>query len=95
MKVIKQVGKPNAEEIDLEWANDNAQKSYDLLFGYLDVIKEKNPDLEKCVDGAKNCANTMVNMIKLAVLLSDPDEVLKTVFYEFPVEIFEKDDEES
>ena len=92
-KVIKQTTINDAEEITLEWANSNAQKSYDLLMGYLDVIKEKHPEVEKSVVGAKDCANMMVNMIKLAVLLSDPDEVLKTVFFEFPVEIIEKDDE--
>ena len=89
-KVIRQKGKDS--EIDLNWAVDRAQESYELLFNYLDELAMPHKVNEKqvLVDNSKTLVNSLVRALKMATVLSSEDAVLNSLFPGFDVEIVEK-----
>lgn len=82
-KVIKQAGKD--EEITLEWAVENAQKSYNAIFEVFDELVKPKQTKEKkeLTEIGKKMTNNLVRSLKMATLLSDEKAVLNSIFGEF------------
>jgi len=93
-KVIKQVGKES--EMTLDWAVEQAQSAYNVIFETLDALV--NPlltteDRSDLVNNCKSVTNSLVKSLKIATLLSSEEAVLNSIFGEFEgidVEVVEK-----
>lgn len=95
-KVIKQIGKDS--EMTLDWAVEQAQTAYNLIFESLDQLV--NPllttkDRSDLVNNCKSVTNSLVKSLKIATLLSSEEAVLNSIFGKFEgleVEVVEKPD---